>query len=229
MSLIYINPYLFSAAATDPDFASVSLLLHMDGTNGSTTFTDSSSSNRTITAFGNAQISTAQNKFGGASALFDGNGDYLTAPSDASFAFGTGNFTVEGWVYFGNLSTFSTIVSTRGQGNSLTGWTIGLDSSERPYFYTNGFDILGSALAQNTWHYFAVAKDGSNLQMYIDGAQVGSTFTDTKNYTLQDLAIGSVTGGLQVWNGYIDDLRITKGVARYTANFTAPTAPFPDA
>ena len=76
MSIIYINPYRFAAAGPpDPDFANVSLLLHGDGTNGSTTIVDSSSSSKTVTAVGDAQISTAQSKFGGSSIYFDGTGD----------------------------------------------------------------------------------------------------------------------------------------------------------
>jgi len=213
----------------DPYFSNVSLLLHGDGTNGSTTIVDSSPSPKTVTAVGNAQISTAQSKFGGASLAFDGNGDYLTVPDNADYAFGAADFTLEAWVYFGNLTDYSTIASTRDANNSLTGWTLGVDVSEQPYFYTNGFDIIGNALAQNTWHHIAMARAGSSLRMYVNGMQVGSTFPDTKNYTNQTLAIGSVVGGpQQLFNGYIDDLRITKGVARYTSNFTPPTAPFPD-
>jgi hypothetical protein len=85
---------------TDPYRSQVSLLLHGDGTNGSTTIVDSSPSPKTVTAVGDAQISTAQSKFGGASIAFDGNGDYLDASSSNQYAIGTEDFTVEGWVYF---------------------------------------------------------------------------------------------------------------------------------
>jgi hypothetical protein len=78
----------------DPNYASVSLLLHMDGTNGSTVFTDLSPVPKVVTRFGDAQISTAQSKFGGSSAYFDGTGDYLTVASSADFGFGTGDFTI---------------------------------------------------------------------------------------------------------------------------------------
>jgi len=221
--------WIISPKYRDPDFANVSLLLHGDGANGSTTIVDSSPSPKTVTAVGNAQISTAQSKFGGASIALDGSGDYLTVPNNADYAFGAADFTIEAWVYFGNLTTFSTIASTRDATNSVTGWTLGVNASEQPYFYTNAFDITGNALAQNTWYHIAAARAGSSLQMYVNGAQVGSTFTDTKDYTNQTLSIGSTVGGsVQFFNGYIDDLRITKGIARYTANFTPPTAPFPD-
>jgi hypothetical protein len=213
----------------DPHWSNVSLLLHGDGANGSTTIIDSSPSPKTVTAVGDAQISTTQSKFGGASLLFDGAGDYLTVPNNSSYAFGTADFTVEAWVYFGNLQGFHTVVSTRDQNNTSTGWTVGVNSSEQLYFYTNSTNILGSALDQNTWHHIVAARAGSNLQMFVNGMQVGSTFADTKNYTNETLVIGSIVGGSGQWfNGYIDDLRITKGIARYTANFTPPTAPFPD-
>jgi hypothetical protein len=213
----------------DPDFANVSLLLHGDGTNGSTTITDSSPTPKTVTAEGNAQISTVQSKFGGASIAFDGTGDYLTVPSSPEFAFGTQDFTVEAWVYFGNLTAFSSIASSRTSGSStLTGWTVGINANEVPYFYTNSFNIQGSALSQNTWHHIAVTRSGTSLKMFVNGTQEGGTATDSKDYTNQTFAVGAAIDGAQVFNGYIDDLRITKGVARYSANFTPPTAPFPD-
>jgi hypothetical protein len=216
------------AGPADPFIGSVSLLLHGDGTNGSTTIVDSSPTPKTVTAVGDAQISTAQSKFGGASIAFDGTGDYLTVPSNLGFAFGTQDFTVEAWVYFGNLTSFSSIASSRDGANTLTGWTIGLNSSEAPYFYTSGFNIQGSALSQNTWHHIAVTRSGTSLKMFANGTQAGSTATDSRDYTNQTFAVGATIDGNQVFNGYIDDLRITKGIARYTANFTPPTAPFPD-
>jgi hypothetical protein len=216
------------AGPADPFIGSVSLLLHGNGTNGSTTITDSSLTPKTVTAVGNAQISTAQSKFGGASIAFDGTGDYLTVPSSLEFAFGTQDFTVEAWVYFGNLTSFSSIAGSRDGGNTLTGWTIGLNSSEAPYFYTNSFNIQGSALSQNTWHHIAVTRSGTSLKMFANGTQAGSTATDSRDYTNQTFAVGATIDGNQVFNGYIDDLRITKGIARYTANFTPPIAQFPD-
>ena len=84
---------------TDPNIASVSLLLSGNGINGSTSIIDSSPSPKTVTAFGNAQISTAQSKFGGASIAFDGVSDYLTVASSAGLTFGTGDFTIELWLY----------------------------------------------------------------------------------------------------------------------------------
>ena len=98
MSLIYVNPYSFASAPTDPNFANVSLLLHGDGANNSTTFTDSSSNNFTLSRVGDVKISTTQSKFGGSSIFFDGAGDYLTLANNSVFTFPS-SFTVEAWVF----------------------------------------------------------------------------------------------------------------------------------
>ena len=222
-----IGAVVDSEGVPDPDYPNVSLLLHGDGTNGSTSIIDSSPSPKTVTAVGNAQISTAQSKFGGSSIALDGTGDYLTVPSNASFAFGTGDFTVELWAYFGDLLGYSTLVGTRTAGNDTTAWTVGLTASEQLYFYTNGFNITTAALAQNTWHHLAISRQSNNLRAFVNGIQSGSAISDNKNYSTNNLAIGSTTNFAQQFNGYIDDLRITK-VARYAANFTPPTAPFYD-
>jgi hypothetical protein len=100
MSIIFINPYRFGAATpTDPNFADVSLLLHGDGANGSTTIIDSSPTPKTVTAFGNAQISTAQSKFGGASIALDGTGDYASTGNSSDLLMGSAVFTIECWFY----------------------------------------------------------------------------------------------------------------------------------
>jgi hypothetical protein len=91
------------AEATDPNFASVVLLVGFDGSDGSTTFTDESGAAHALTAVGNVQVDTAQSKFGGASGLFDGAGDAITAADSAAWHFGTGDFTVEAWVRFSRV------------------------------------------------------------------------------------------------------------------------------
>jgi hypothetical protein len=203
----------------------------MDGTNGSTTFTDNSSNALTVTANGNAQISTAQSKFGGASGLFDGTGDFLTTPSNAVVAVGTGDFTVEAWVRRTSGGTFSTVVGTRpDSGSYADAWTLGVDGSNNLYLYTNGFiaQSAGGLITLDTWHHIAVVRSGTAVRMYHNGTQV-ATGTNSQDFSRQILAVGANVNGDQAFAGYIDDLRITKGVARYTANFTPPTAAFFDA
>ena len=110
------NVWPFSQSA-DPYFSNVSLLLHMDGSNGSTTFTDNSSNGFTVTANGNAQISTAQSKWNGASGYFDGAGDFLTVPVNSAFELGTGDFDVELWARFDSVNSL-TPSARRSQGNT---------------------------------------------------------------------------------------------------------------
>lgn len=216
---------------TDPNFANVSLLLHMDGTNGSTTFTDKSNNALAVTASGNAQISTTQSKFGGASGSFDGNGDYLTVATNSVFNFGTGDFTVEGWVYLSSVTGDWFIASSSGSGGMFFGYS----NTVSPYGWGVGrtavaWDyITASTATTNTWYHVAVCRSGTSLRIFVNGTQVGTTNTNSQSYNLSttSMTIGS-QGTTYYLNGYIEELRITKGVARYTANFTAPTAAFPD-
>lgn len=219
-------------AYTDPtDFERyVSLLLHMDGSNGSTTFTDSSACKFTATASGNAQISTARSKFGGSSALFDGNGDYLTVPTDPVFNFGTGDFTVEAWVYITSTASDFLIISASGSGGfffgayNTTGAGWGVGRAAIAWDFTTGVSPV-----LNTWQHIAVSRSGTSLRIFVDGTQVGTTNSNSRSYDLSttSLTIGSQGAGYYL-TGNIDELRVSKGIARYTANFTPPSSPFPD-
>ena len=229
MSIIYINPYQFAAAGpTDPDFANVSLLLHGDGTNGSTTIVDSSSSPKTVTAFGNAQISTAQSKFGGSSVAFDGTGDYLVSASNVDFAFGTGDFTIEFWLYTLTTQASMILVDLRTSPSQITP-TIFIQGSVVNYYVNSATRIFAStSILANTWVHLALARSQGSTRLFINGTQSGSTYADSNNYIQSPVYIGARWDGAASLNGYIDDFRITKGVARYVSNFTPPTAPFPD-
>lgn len=213
---------IWPASIADPYFANVSLLLHMNGSNGSTTFTDSSSNGITVTGYGNAQISTAQSKFSGSSAYFDGSGDYLlTASSLAAFQMGTGDFTVEAFV----------------RPSALTGYRgiIGLQSGDAGTLYTSGSSLLwyntglsAGTLVTDTWYHVAASRQGSSVRVFLNGV-LGNTSTFGTDITFGRLCVGSNGANTaEFFQGWIDEIRITKGVARYTANFTPPTAPFPD-
>jgi hypothetical protein len=209
----------------------VSLLLHGNGTNGSTTITDSSPSPKTVTAVGNAQISTAQSKFGGSSFLLDGNGDYINVAPNPVFSFNS-DFTVEAWVYPLSISNKYDAVFTLnrvGNWNGGNGFGLVLSVGNLHYDASNA-DYTSGNTPVNTWTHLAVARSGSAIKVFKNGT-VDLTVSSTA--TLQDgvlttPALGVFDGTRFYFNGYIDDLRITKGVARYTANFTPPTAPFPD-
>jgi hypothetical protein len=219
----------------DPDFANVSLLLHGDGTNGSTTITDSSPTPKTVTAFGNAQISTAiANQFGNTTGViaFDGAGDYLDTGSNSAFGYGLNDFTIEFWIYRNASAAVQSFLDQRTGIETVLAPTIYI-SAGFFFYYANGANrISGGILAASQWVHIAVSRSGTATKLFVNGVQVGSTFTDTLNYIDSPVRVGGANGGagpgLASLSGYIDDLRITKGIARYTANFTPPTAPFPD-
>jgi hypothetical protein len=213
---------------TDPYFSSVTLLMHMDGTGS--TFTDSSGTPKTITANGNATQSTAQSKFGGVSALFDGSGDYLSGATSDATRF-PGDFTVEFWAFVLVHKSFNVWFDCRSAVSSTAGFAIASNSSgEMALFTNNGFAITGSsAFTASQWTHFALVRSGSTITLYQGGQSVGTT-TNSTHFSDGTLAVGISFADINhSVNGYIDELRITKGVARYTANFTPPTAAFPDA
>jgi len=221
----------------DPQFGSVSLLLHGDGTNGSATITDSSPTPKTVTAAGNAQISTAQSKFGGASLLFDGNGDYLASASNAAFGMGTSNFTLEAWIRPNLITGFDRgIIEFR---NTIFGQLDGgaafiQGSSAKLGFWdgVTGYGLTGTVVSLNTWHHVAFVRLGNTLTAYLNGTQDFTASFTVNLGSARPLGIGgsntNTLKGSSPFSGYIDEVRITKGIARYTTNFTPPTAPFPD-
>lgn len=243
------TPYIFKATTApvgDADFASVSLLLHCDGTNNSTTFTDVTG--KTVTAGGNAKISTTQSKFGGASAAFDGNGDYLRVPYATSLDLGSGDFTVEAFIYVTAYSsgyaclcgtyTFGTVDG----GSQNSGWLVGIGPTGKLLFGwgNNGaFTTLvesSGAVGTGAWKHVAVVRSGTALKLYINGTNDGSA-TKSDNITVSKsyLYVGSYNRSDTPYqaansiNGYIDEVRITKGVARYTgSSLTPPSAAFLD-
>jgi hypothetical protein len=186
---------------------------------------------------GNAQISTSVKKYGTGSLAFDGSGDYLVPnyPTSDIYSFGTGAYTVEFWIYFNSTATTYLIYDTRPSGVNGNYPTIYFDSSAGFInFYFNGaIRISGNvATASGAWHHVALCRSGSSTKLFINGTQSGSTYTDSNNYlgSVNRPVIGGDGNALgsNGLNGYIDDLRITKGVARYTATFTPPTAAFPN-
>jgi hypothetical protein len=191
---------------------------------------------------GNAQISTAQSKFGGGSMLFDGNGDGLFVPPSQNPNFGSGNFTIELWIYYNSLTGAQTIISNGYTTPVTNGWLVQTGTGDGKFnFYkqTSPTTVVlvvadgGSAMSAGVWYHMAIVRNGTTTTIYRNGTSVGSA-TDTTTYTATaaNFYVGGGTstgfnGGY--FNGYIDDLRITRGVARYTANFTPPTTPFPTA
>lgn len=218
----------------DPNFANVSLLLHMDGTNGSTTFTDKSNNNFSVTVTGNSSISTTQSKFGGASAYFDGNGDQLTLPANSAFAFGTGDFTIEFWVYTTETGTSTRCMFDTRTSGADTGGIFIRNNGTGGYLFGQASSTIASTgntvRTPNQWGHLALVRSGTSMNLYFNGTSVASA-TNSNNFSTNNCRISGFVGAIgstEAFLGYIDELRITKGVARYTANFTVPSAPFPD-
>jgi hypothetical protein len=182
---------------------------------------------------GNAQVSTTQAKWSPTSMAFDGTGDYLTVIDKPELRFGTGNFTVEFWVYFPSTSPAATFVE-KGTGAE---WGISVNpggggSGTFPLLFrwaSTGSNLTGQITA-NAWTHVAIVREGTGTnqtKFYIGGTNTDTLTVSTNFNQTGTLFVGARSGGSEPLNGYIQDLRITNGYARYTANFTAPTAAFP--
>lgn len=232
----------YAGAPYDTDWTNVSALLHMDGANNSTVFLDSSSNGFTVTRYGDAKISTTQSKFGGASGYFDGSGDYLSIPNNAAFQFGTGDFTIEVWIYMTSTGDFGQKIIANGN-NSFSGsgssGAVYLEAQQNfndrvLTFGTNESNPIvqtTTPIILNQWHHAAVTRSGSTVRLFMDGILVSTgTSSQSINLSNNDLLIGRSRWDAfgNYWRGYIDDLRITKGVARWTNDFPVPTEAYPN-
>ena len=194
------------------------LLLHCNGADASTSFIDETG--KTVTAYGNAQIDTAQSKFGGASGLFDGTGDYLTVPNSSDFAFGTGDFTFDFNVRYFSIPAFSWFIGGS-TGNNFDVWYAQSASSVKISLVGNEY-LFAWFPSVNTWYHIAIARDAGNLRVFVDGTQIGTTQSANINCPQDGVIIGSQFNHSYFLDGWLDELRISKGIARWTANFTPP-------
>jgi hypothetical protein len=174
---------------------------------------------------GNAQISTSVVKYGTGSLAFDGTGDRLVGPATPNMAFGTGDYTIEFWCYPSNTG-YGCFIDTRSANPNTDGVAIFNNGTSLEIYSQGQVLTASSAFTLNTWQFFALARSGTTLKAFVNGTQVGSTVTNSDNQTAGRVMIGDNVTIAYPLNGYIDDLRITKGYARYTANFTPPTAAF---
>lgn len=214
----------FPLHTNDPYASSVSLLLPMEGPNGSTTFADVSPSPKTVNRYGGAVISTAESKWGRGSGYFDGTGDYLTVNSVLTM--GTGDFCIEGWFRFVNLGSY-TRPFTQGplQTNGsldieLNNTNSGIISAPYP---GNGANSLGLSL--NTWAHLALSRQSGLVRFFVDGAQkFSATQAGAMTNALFYLGaqVGYTNSSSHNLYSYVNDFRITENGARYTANFTPP-------
>ena len=205
--------------------------------NEATGLRDVSSRNRNPAAYGNVAISTVQSKYYGSSAYFDGSGDYIdTIEGSNDFDF-EGDFTVEFWVYFNTINSYQDIVGTATNsaflGSGKGGWVAAYYTTPDNEFrfsyqnnsswtFQNAFDFNASV---DTWYHVTYTREGSNLRCFVNGTQAQSTIstvgilTSTEGFVRVGGGYGSTLG---LFDGHLQDFRIYKGIAKYTANFTPP-------
>jgi hypothetical protein len=207
------------------------LMLHMNGDDESTDFPDDSDSEHVATPSGNAQISTDQSKFGGSSLYCDGSASFLTVPDHDDFEFGLGDFTIDFWYRPAGTASLRILVAKYAQsaygsfvpfqnGNTITLYASSNNSS---WDVASNRPIVAGLLS-NVWMHFAYVREGgTTYTSYLDGNQV-DTFENSSELQdgTQNIQIGGVPSSFY-YTGYIDEVRISKGIARWTENFTPPT------
>jgi len=174
---------------------------------------------------GDAHVENSVKKYGTGSMQFDGTGDILRhlSPSPV-LALGTGDFTVEFWMYLNNTNT-QVMFDMRHDSNSNTALTVFISSGFKFYAGT-GLPVIGS-VSTGQWYHIAIVRNNGTITSYLDGV-AGGTESNTNDLTCEEFRIGARWDDASEMNGYIDDFRVTKGVARYTANFTPPAAKLPN-
>jgi hypothetical protein len=184
---------------------------------------------KTVYAQGNAKLSTAQKKFGTASLALDGTDDYATLSSSAEFAYGTGAFTIEMWIYRTVSGITQVLFDQRTSASTTYAPAILINGNNRLAYSEGGpsFQITGATTVPlNAWSHVAVSRSGTSTRLFLNGVQQGSTYTDTRNYITTPVTIGinqfSRTAG---FNGYIDEVCVST-IAKYTTTFTPPTQQF---
>jgi len=211
----------------------IKLQTHFDGVDAATTFPDSSgSAHGNGVASGNVQIDTAQSKFGGASAMFDGTGDRISYADSPDWDFGSSDFIISAWVRLNNTSGNNMILGRVTGGTSYLYFGFeGTSLRFRDFSSGNVVDMSVSVtIAINTWYHVAVSRNGSNFRLFLDGVQQGATAVDADPLTARAVAldIGAMTANAAyVMNGWIDELQIVVGES-IIANFTPETSAFPD-
>lgn len=213
--------------------ANTLLLLHMDGTDGSTTFRDDNGKGRAkvgVSAVGDAQIDTAQSQFGGSSAAFDGTGDYLKGYPEDLTAFGTNDFTVEGWFRINSTGIVQYILDTRNAaGSTSNSIVLQVRNDNKIYFFSNGANriISTSTITTGQWYHIALVRQGGTATLYLDGSSEGTwTGISATSFVASQFLLGTYHATTAAyWNGYMDEFRVSD-TARYTSSFTPSTEPF---
>jgi hypothetical protein len=190
-----------------------------------------------MTAYGNAQIDTGQSEFGGASGLFHGSGDYLSTPDSADWAFGAGDFTIDFWVRWATLPTsynHQRFYIQYADGGHFVYFDLFNNAGTYRFDFasyggTSNVYLSNAAVSLSTgvWYHVALVRNGNNVYVYKDGTQVGSAaWTGTVPDLAATVIIGATSDGSSCLNGWLDEFRVSKGIARWTSNFTPPTGAY---
>jgi hypothetical protein len=214
------------------------VLIHANDADASTLFIDSSLAPKGIYKYNQMQIDTAQSKFGGSSALFDGADDNLAFADSIDFSLGSNDFTIDFWVRFNALPGVGGWAMLVNKASSTAdNMYIGIENRAGVYYLW--LDVLSSSavvvrtsqiitLSTSTWYHLAVVRSGSTFKLFKDGTQLGTDYTDSDPIprTTGYLYLGIYISGDYDFNGWMDEFRFSKGIARWTANFTPPTSEY---
>jgi len=211
------------ATGVDPFFANVASLIHFDGPNGSTTFTDQKPVAWTI-LYGSPALSTAQYKYGGSSLYSTASGIITSA---ALAPIGASDYTWEFYLYLTSTSGIQILANLR-SGSNPNNPELYLNSGVITYYALQADQIIGSTLSTGTWYHIALSRESGNSRLFVNGTQVGSTYADSNTYASEKLIYASNYTSNFPTQGYIDEARLTIGVGRYTTNFTPPILAFPN-
>jgi hypothetical protein len=221
-----------TSVVSDPYYDKVSLLLPMTGSNNSTNIVDDSKHNNNVSLVGNVKVVSAESWFGNGSAVFDGTSDNLVVENNSAFDLTGQDWTIEAWIRpTGDWSKYNTIISKRGNGGSEGtdgDWQLYLrQSSGVLCFYpgTIGGQESGSTPLVNIWNHVAAVRSGRIITLYLNGISVLSFSADTIYTTNRKVRVGGWPVSNEYFYGNMNDVRVTKGVARYTSNFDPRTLP----
>lgn len=218
------------STTNDPFFSSTVFLWNGAGSNGGTTITNIAASGiASLSAVGGASLSTTQIKFGSVSAFLAGTSLRFDngGTQSSSFAYGTAPFTIEFWLYLSSIGTLNVLDQRTGASSSVPTFFETNGTNTASYFAGGSTRITAGTLSTSVWKYWAYSKQNGSAtgELSLDGTVIGS-WTDTLTYGNAPLILGGLAG--TSCNGYFGPVRITKGVARYSGNFSVPTAAFPE-
>lgn len=230
---------IVSKIMLNTETSNMKLLLHCNGVDGTTSFPDNSSQNATVTAVGNAQVDTAQSKFGGASLSLDSSNSYLSIPDSNNWAFGSGDFTIDFQVRFIDINNPFVLMGQRLSASDISfairyaqssGGVLRLNYSPDGTTISNIENLWAPNTA--TWYHLAFVRSNTSFYMFVEGSQIGSIRALTGNLydSAENLLIGTFDSSspVQPFAGWIDEVRILKGEAAWTSDFTAPASAYAD-